>query len=740
MPPGHLRALNACIHRLSGTFRHCFSAAKAAAAVAAATPATPAGGIAAAALLDTSDDATRGALLAAYVDNIVAAKERLPDATAHAWASAAARLTCQEVALAVDKFMLMAKRSAETALANSRGLFSPAALDLSPVAPEATAALVPLLRHSKEVVVTAAAAALNALAARLRSADALATAACAVVAVLDGSAGGAAPKSTKDRAVFARTVRAMCPDASDRHALRALTGDVRAAFLRVTARLVAVAKCEVTTDGKAAELSAAREWALAGAMHDLHAQTTPCSGETAAARRVALTLAEVAGSADGEVRRAALTAGAALAVDAALGAELAPLRVAAEGAVRDGASKVALRTEGVAGLALAAAIAAKADNSSWELFAGGGAAVQLLHPTALASVGAAGLYAAAAAAAAAASDAASVDADAAVATALAALLLGNESLPRVVALCLARRELAARPRLAVPMLTSLAALVDAYPDIPTIQAPAVAPSEPPSHTGARSLSPRILAAASLLCSHAAANPALAAQFITLLHHPVTLGLRSGGAPARHLLSKGGLTSGALLATCAETIGDHLNLSSTTAVSHSDTVHAAAQAAIGSCLALCPESVWPVCLAHLQQLMSPQELHELVDNDIRIFQTPRGRLMVEEFGSQLSPDELFAVGSRQASARASEVATGANGFSKKGGAESHKGGKKAAISKESQQRQEQLAVEVRRTPVCKSWMRLIHSPRCSGPVKMFKILRYPSALCPSLLMHVLSLCT
>jgi hypothetical protein len=709
LPPGHPEALKSCIHRLNRCFHRCPNAAKAAAAVATSKPPTAASGVAAAALLDTHIGTAelRAPLVAAYVDGIVGAKERLPDAITHAWTTAAARLTAQEAEPAIDKFILMAKRSAETALANLRGLFAASgAADFSPLGPHAAAAVVPLLRHSKEAVVDAAVATMAELSARLRCIDELFAAVCTVVVVLDGCTGGPALKSTKDRAVFIKVVLLMCPDASDRHLLRRLIGDVRTVFLRMAERLVAVAKCEVTSDGKVGALSAARAWALAGAMHDLYGTALNAHSASApaavAAAAVASALAEMANSTDAEVRRAVLTVSAALAVDISLGASLAPLQAAAEASVRDGAGKVALRTEGIAGLAVSGAIAASGETCSWELFTGSSSngnapppAVQLLQPAVLATVGAFGVYAAAAAAAAA-PVAAAVDTEVMM-MALAALLLGNAALPRAAALQVTHQALTMHPRLATPLLSSLVTLVDTYPDIPTARGPAPSPGEPPPSTGARILSPRILASAALLCPIASEDPHLAAQLLTLLHHPVALGLRcsrSAGAAVRRLLHRCGLTSPPLLATCAMTIGGRLSLSAAPPAAHSHTAHLAAQDTLASCVVLSPESVWPVCMQLLRQLMDSRELEELVENDIRIFQTPRGCLMVEEFGSQLSPDELFAIGSRQISAMASEVVMSADGSGKKGRSEGTKGGKKGVISKEEQQRQDQLATEVR----------------------------------------------
>jgi hypothetical protein len=113
--------------------------------------------------------------------------------------------------------------------------------------------------------------------------------------------------------------------------------------------------------------------------------------------------------------------------------------------------------------------------------------------------------------------------------------------------------------------------------------------------------------------------------------------------------------------------------------------------MAAALALAPVAVWPACCDVLTQLMNPAELHSLHVNDLRIFRTPRGKLMIEEFRSQLAPDELIAQRSApvKASARRQDAA-GAEGdaAAKKGGAK-----KKAALSKEEQQRQDMLEAEV-----------------------------------------------
>ena len=682
------------VRRLAAPLRSSSAAVGGAArALACASPPTAGGGAVAAALLDLGSADDYAAVAQAYVEGVVGCKERLPDATANAWTLVAARLAARDVEIAAIKLGAMARRSAETALANSRGLFAlDGAADLSPAAPAAAAVLLPLLRHSKEPVVDAASAAVLALAARLRQAGALAGAAAAVVGLLDGSAEGQQQaKSAKERTALARLALAMCPAATELRRLRALEGDVRGPTARVAAQLAACAPHEATTAAKAAVLEAAEAWALAGSMHALHSGARESADGAAcatSARAVAEAAAGAAVAKEAEVRRAGLGAAAALALDVSQAAAMAPLAASAAAVARDGARKAALRGEAAAALAVAAAAAAAArsdDAPGWALFTGGAdaPAAQLLAPAALAGIGASGAYVAAAAAFAAGAAPAPCINDELLSAAFAALLLGNAQLPRAAALPLLRRacESPPRPSLAGATIAALQDALDRFPALPTTEM-ATGTNET-AHAGARVLAPRLLHAAAVIAPLAASDAAMASELLQLLHHPVATSAcrtRHHNGPARHLLRRHGLATEGGLCAATRTLGACLRDSAT----GSDAARAAAQRAIGTALALQPGAVWPEVHSLLRDLLAREEVESLEPNDVRIFKTPRGRLMVEEFGSQLSPDELFATGSRAAAAREAGAENGAKRPSK--------GGKKG-LSKEEQQRQDRLAAEV-----------------------------------------------
>jgi hypothetical protein len=166
-------------------------------------------------------------------------------------------------------------------------------------------------------------------------------------------------------------------------------------------------------------------------------------------------------------------------------------------------------------------------------------------------------------------------------------------------------------------------------------------------------------------------------------------------PAVQLFVRHGLVDGAALATFARTAGASLHLQGADDAAEADasparlrfsqpTLQLASQRTVSAALALAPAAVWPVCFELLRALLDPTPLLALHENDVRIFRTPRGRLMIEEFRSSLSPDELIAQRSAPPPRRRNGGAAAAPDAKAK---------KKPALSKEEQLRVDMLEAEV-----------------------------------------------
>jgi hypothetical protein len=605
--------------------------------------------IIAAALLDaaTEDTVVRDVVASAYIDGIVGCKDRLPDSTADTWRPVVARLTTHEAAAALAKLAVMTKRCAETALTNSAALLSSHGPDLSSVAPLVMDTLTPLLRHSKDAVIARAAAALPPVATRFRDAGVLADAALTLVGILDGSAPGGKAKSSRERALVIAAVRGMAPSATDRSAARRRQGNVRAATLRVAAALATAAMAEATTDSKAAALSAAEVWVRAGAAATMFGMSGHVgeAGALSLAADVVSAAATAAAAKEADVRRAALGAGAAIAADPTLAVALLPLAAAAAAAVRQGAAKAALRTEGLMGLCIVAAAAghaAGADaDTAWALCGSVGAV--LLTPQALATAPVGAAYAAVAVVALLEHGPRHAVSLHVAGASLAALALGNAPFPRAVALAVAPRAAAAAHAAA----TATWNLLESFPAIPGTEAPnAAATGEGVSHTGGSVLAPRVAALAGVLAPYATSCPALVVDLLLALHHPALVAnthTRHTTEPARRLLTQHGLTSLELLSPVAHSLGERLVLpplpspsgNGAVATVHTCAMHAAAQRSLAAVLAAGVDGLWGDCLQVLTRLLDSTDVDALLDNDVRMFETPRGKLMVEVCPSSLA---------------------------------------------------------------------------------------------------------
>eukprot|EP00892_Ulva_mutabilis_P008725 jgi/Ulvmu1/6224/UM028_0082.1 len=695
-------AQNVCIRRLSATV---YSSS----ALLQAAQGTPVPIIAAALLHPrTVPPESRSAAVSAYVSTVISSKEKLPEAQLLAWAPCVAHFTAACVTTSLDAMGPMIKRSAETALTNAQAVFSAPMHDLSPAAEPAGALLLPLLRHSKPAVVQRSSDALRDLAARVHGATERADLACAIVAVMNGSS-GSKPKSGKERAALADVIRGLCPAAADRRALHRMHGDFRLEALRVATTLAACVASEPVAEAQAAVLLAAEAWVAAAGWQRLY--TPVDAGNVSAAVQhaeelVAVLPAFMGAKADADIRTNVCGVAAALALDAELARTVQPVAALASEAAASGATKAALRGAGCAGLAAAAAAAAAgedADSAAADSLIK--CAQKLLEPAALAGIGRHAAYAAVATwhLLRSCSDPATV---ALLSRALAAMAIQNDSTARSATVALLPKCIASSPPVARAVLQELWRFLEAYPDIPGIECPPVAAGETSSRIGAKLVAHRAVAAATTVAQTVPkTDPESTDLILHVLHHPVVAeadihaAAQHSASRSARLLRSLGLTDGPTLAAVATRAASRLRLRAcdeapeatngaavepgTPYAARSE--HLAAERSVAAALAVDPDAVWPACFAALKDLLCPDALMALHVNDVRTFRTPRGRLMVEEFQSQLSPDELFAqrgeptISSRPAAASAPAKAGGG-------------GKKKAALSKDEQQRQERLQAE------------------------------------------------
>lgn len=697
-----LRAQVVCIRRLSATVYSSKGLSEAAQATAHAP-------IVSAALLlpSTVTEVARDAAVKAYIDTVVSSKERIPDARLHAWVPCVEHFTAPCVASSLDALSPMVKRSAETALANAEALFKAPTADLSPVVKPAAALLLPLLRHSKASVVQRASDALRQLATCVHGATERAGLACGIAAVMTGSS-GPKPKSGTERAALAEVVRCLCPAAWDRQGLHRMHGDVRLAALNVAQVLVSGVGNEPVAEAQAAALLAAEAWAAAASWRGVlvPSQTGDVAGAKQHAAALIASLAPaLAAKANADVRAAACSVAGALAMDEELGGDLEAIAGPLTDVATSAKTKAALRGAGCAGLAAAAAAAAAAGGSAPAPLME--AAEKLLDPAAMAGVGRHAAYAAVAAwhMLRGSPERTSLPL---LSRALAALALQNDPTARSTATALLQRCITAAPSIGGAMLSNLWDLLEAYPEIPGIEGPPVPAGETPARIGAKLIAHRVVATVTIIGQQISQADAVNIDLmLRVLHHPAVV-YGDVHAPPHHstrktaaLLQRLGCTDGAVLASVVKRAAGRLRLAEPDEIdgpaangSVADTAtlftaqseHLAAQRNAAAALAVDPGAVWPACYKALQELMCADALAALHMNDIRTFRTPRGRLMVEQFQSLLSPDELFAphgesVKRTRASGASAAAGTAAGGK------------KKAALSKEEQQRQERLEVEV-----------------------------------------------
>lgn len=703
-----------CIRRLSSTIYSHPSIQAAAESV----PSCPA--VCAALLQRTQPpQSSSDAAVKAYIATIVSCKEKLPDSTVNAWAACTRRFSSTNVCAALEALAPMVKRSAEIALSNTRTLFTSPAADMSAAVASATELLAPLLRHSKPAVVQLATSALSEVSTRVRGARELADTALATVGVLSGAT-GAKPKSAKERIALIDMVREMCPAAWDRKALHSMHGDVRGGTMRVAEALVKYIPDEPVGEAKVAVLCAVEAWcALAGwhtMLYGAEKENSEVGGEQSSAtieraRAVVKALVpEIDSKDDQEARKAACSAIAALAADSVLLPVLQPAVKAAESTVQASASKASLRAAGCACLAVVAAIATL-DNSSEVPEALEGALETLLDPSALASADHHATYAALACFHIL-SKTPSPARIKLTSKALAAMALQNASLPRSTAVTLLQRCTKESPQVSMVVMHAMLEFLEAFPDIPGTEGPPPAAGEAAFTAAAKILGPRVTAVIVQIAGNASKQDAeMCGAMMQLLHHPVVCLVHRHTAPPDvtaptvELFKRFDLTDGPSLAAVAATAGARLQLrdvddsathsNGSTAPSgtafNAHTIHVAAQRTMAAALALAPDAVWPACCEVLKQLMDPTELHALHENDLRIFRTPRGKLMIEEFRSQLSPDELIA--QRSAPVKASKRNGDSAGADKAAASKKVGSKKKPTLSKEEQQRQEMLEAEV-----------------------------------------------
>ena len=694
-------AQTVCIRRISATIY----SSKVLLDAAQASPTAP---IVSAALLlpSTAPPSSREAAVSAYISTVINSKEKLPEARLHAWVPCVARFTAACVSTCLEALGPMIKRSAENALTNAQALFHVPMHDLSPVAESAVAMLLPLLRHSKPAVVQRASGALCQLAACVHDAKQLADMACAIVGVMNG-ASGSKPKSGKERAALAEVVGRLCPALWDRRGLHRIRDDFRVSALRVANTLAKCVAGEPVTEAQVAVLLAAEAWAAAGSWQRVYAAKESGDGEAAmqhANELVAVLSGVMGGKADAEVRTSACVVAGALAVDVGLTVALKPISALTTDVAVSGGTKAAMRGAGCAGLAAAAA-ADSADSATSDVLLQ--AAQKLLEPAAVAGTGRHAAYAAVAAwhLLRGSPDRSTV---ALLSRTLAAMALQNDSSARSAACVLLPKCIAAAPAAALALMHVLWDLLAAYPDIPGIEGPPVPAGEPPVRIGAKLVAHRAVAAVTIV---AHAVPHQDARNIDLilrvLHHPVVAAADIHAA-AQHstswasaLLKSLGVTDAAVLSSVVLRAAGRLQLMEAEELdgvvpngddAHTGTPHAArsehlaAQRSIAAVLAVDPDVVWPACFAALKGLLCADALAGLHANDIRTFRTPRGRLMVEEFQSQLSPDELFA--------QRSEPAKAARPTAPRTSTKPGSGGKKkSTLSKDEQQRLERLEAEV-----------------------------------------------
>lgn len=707
-----LHAHGVCLRRLSSTiYSH--------ASIQAAAESVPSCPVVCAALLQRCKPpkSASDAAVKAYITAVVSSKEKLPDSTVHAWAPCTQRLTSANVCAALESLAPMAKRSAETALSNAQTLFSTPSGNMAGAAAAATDLLSPLLRHSKPTVVQLAIAALSELSARVKGAAELAEMTLAAVGVLSGAA-GPKPKSAKERVTLAEMVQSMCPAACDRKALHGMHGDVRGAAMRVAAALVKYVPDEPVGEAKVAVLCAVEAWCAFAGWHAMlygpRKENSDVDGEQSTAALdnahavVKSLVSQLEAKDDQEARKAAFSALAAMAADSVLVPALKPAAKAAEMTAQGGASKASLRAAGCAGIAVVAAVAT-IDSSSEVPSSCEEALENLLAPSALAAADRHAAYAALACfhMLSRARSAARVEVTT---KALAVMALQNSPLPRSTATGVLQRTTRDAPRVAMAAMHALSDFLGMFPNIPGTEGPALAAGESAVPPAAKVIGARASAAIALMAGNVPTQDAeLYGIMMQLLHLPVVCHLHRHKPPADvthstvQLFKRFDLTDADTLVTVAKSAGAQLQLKDDsegevqtnggteahgTPYSAHDT-HVAAQRSMAAALALAPEAVWPACCEVLKKLMDPTELHALHENDLRIFRTPRGKLMIEEFRSQLSPDELIA--QRSAPVKASkrkENAAATDDASKKAASK-----KKPALSKEEQQRQEMLESEV-----------------------------------------------
>lgn len=737
-----LRAQVVCIRRVSATLY----SSKVLLEAAQATAHAP---IISAALLlpHTVPLAAREAAVKAYNATVISSKEKIPEHKLHAWDPCVKQFTATCVGSSLDTLSPMVKRSAETALTNAEALFSVPVADLSPVAEPSLALLLPLLRHSKPAVVQRAADALRHLAACVRGATEYADIACGITDVITGSS-GPKPKSGKERAALADAVRCLCPAAWDRRGLYRMHGDFRMAALRVAKVLAACVGSEPVAEAKIAALLAAEAWATAASWRQVYVPSQ--QGDVEGARQhatelVASLAAVMGGKADADVRAVACTVAGALAVDVDLGGALQAVAGQVADVAVSATAKAAMRGPGCAGLAAAAA--AGADSSAASAL--GATAQKLLDPSALSSVGRHAAYGAVAAWHLLRSnpDMATLPM---YSRTLAALALQNDPTARSAANELLPGCIAAAPPIAGMVLSMLWDMLEAYPDIPGIEGPPVPAGEVPSRVGAKLVAHRVVATVTTVGQQISTSDAASIDLLLrVLHHPVVAAADIHAPPqlstrkSAALLRRLGATDGAVLATVVRRAAGRLRLTEvdendaaaangaaadagTRFTAHSE--HLAAQRSAAAVLAVDPGAVWPACFEALKALLCADALAALHVNDIRTFRTPRGRLMVEQFQSQLSPDELFAQHRDPVKASRGSTASVA--------AKSGAGKKKAPMSKEEQHRQERLEDEVRSCmpPVDRAARMCTSCLRCSTPWSFLVLRICGSGLIVPLLKH------